>query len=98
EKGKKTVDGFWRRGDETAVPAQHFRRVFKRPKHGSRIDGVERMCSKLKRRHDTEISAATTHGPEQIGVFLSVGLHEPPVGQHHLHLQQTIYGQAPLTR
>jgi len=81
-------------GDEVPVEAQRVGRVLGRPEDGSghhgRADGVQR---KLERGDDTEVAAAASQRPEQIGVFVGRCPDDAALGGDHLGGQQIVDGE-----
>jgi hypothetical protein len=52
---------------------------------------------KQERRGDTEVSAATADGPEQITIFIGARNDKSSIGQDNIGGQQIIDGQAVLS-
>ena len=52
------------------------------------------MQAEEKRRDDSEVAAAAAHGPVEVLIFLGAGGDEAAVGEHHVHGQKIIDGQA----
>ncbi len=52
------------------------------------------MHPEQERGDDAEVAAAAANRPEQIGVLLGIGGHEPAVGQHDVDLEDVVDGQA----
>ena len=81
-------------GDEVQIPAQDHLGLVNGPDDRAAIDRADGPGPEQEGGDDAEVAAAAAHGPEEIGVLVLAGGHEPPVGQNHLDGQQVINRQA----
>ena len=51
------------------------------------------MALVKKRRDDTEVTATTTQGPEEIRIFVGAGNHHRAVGEHHVGFEKVVDGE-----
>ena len=71
-------------GAEVVRPTlQHAGRLRCRKRDLAVEDVGRRVCRELERRHDPEVAAATSNGPEQVRVLLRARLHHGSVGKDH---------------
>ena len=56
--------------------------------------GTDRVQRELHRGDHTEVAAAAAQRPEQVGVLLGAGVHQPAVGGDDIRGDQTVAGQA----
>src|ERR1700730_16768236 len=71
-------------GKEFAIPFQHFGCFSELPKHGSGINGGNRMQPECERSDNTEIAAATPKSPEKIGILVLISFNKSTVGQNNI--------------
>ena len=94
EEQEKAAQLVRRLRDEFAVPLHHFGRFAELVDHRPGVIGVHRVHLEQERGDDAEVAAAAANGPEQVGVLLGIGGHEPAVGQHHVHFEDVVDGEA----
>jgi len=84
-------------GDEFAPASQDLRHLLDRVEGARKGDDwTHRVEAERERRHDTEVSAAATDGPVQVGVGFRRGGTNLTVGAHHLGLDDVVAGEAVL--
>ncbi|HXM30057.1 MAG TPA: hypothetical protein VN957_28795 [Chthoniobacterales bacterium] len=54
------------------------------PKHRTGVNLINRVSTKEERSNNTEVSAATSYGPEKIRIFSGTRGHEAAIGQHQI--------------
>ena len=73
---------------------EDLRRPLDRPEQRPGIDLGDREQLELDRGDGADVPAATTEGPEQLGLGLAVRPDEPPVGRHHVRRDDAVAGEA----
>src|SRR4029450_11319617 len=80
--------------DEVSIEPDDVARVLQLEEHGTAVDVLDRLQLELERRHDAEVSASATEGPEQIRVDVLVRYQKPAVRRHDVGRDQIVAGEA----
>src|ERR1700736_5657552 len=71
-------------GKEFAIPFQYFGCFIELIKHGSGVNGGNRMRPECEGSDNPEITAATAKSPEKIGILVLISFNKPTVGQNDI--------------
>jgi len=95
---RERSEGLGRLLDVLAVEPEQVARAIQGEKEDADLHLLDRVQAKLERRHDAEVAATSSQGPEQVGVLLFARHDEPAVGGHHVGREQVVHRQAQASR
>src|SRR4029453_864082 len=93
---EKAIKTIWRLDYDVSIPSQDLWRVLHRPQHWARVICVNGMCLEKKGRNNSEISPASAHCPEEIGVLVRICRDKASIGENHVHSKEIIDRKAAL--
>src|SRR5690348_12205645 len=90
QEGEEAVDVVGCIKDEIAIKAQGFGCLVQSPEHRPTVNHVHGVQSEKERNYDSKVAPSAAQCPEQITVFLTVGGHKSPIGQHNVRAQKAV--------
>src|SRR6266487_2063390 len=94
KKCKEAIKIIWSPWNKLAIPFHDVGCFAQFIEHRATIEYVDRMQLERKRSYDAEIPTTASERPEQIGVFISVGLHKFAICQYDIGGEQIVDGQS----
>ncbi len=96
QKSEKPADLFRRFHNKFTILLHDGGGLFQGPEGHASMHHVHGVQSEQERGDHAEIPSPAAHCPQQILIFLRACGEEPAIGQHHVHRQQIVDGEAVL--
>src|SRR5215472_3176794 len=80
--------------DEVTIGTEDSCCLFKRPERRAELNHADRMEPELEGGDYAEVSTPATYGPEQVRILFIARGYKTPIGQNHVHREQSVDSQA----